>query len=232
MTINTGELRVKICGITQPAQAAAIVRLGADSLGFICVPQSPRFVNPAQIQAIVSELPIHPKTGQKVGRIGVFANASLEQITQTIGAGLTGIQLHGSETPEFCRQVQLALPQIELVKALRIRTPKDLAQIPCYQDAVDMILLDAYIEASHPGLLGGTGKTLDWEALRSYKPDCNWLLAGGLTPDNVLVALRQLRPSGIDLSSGVERSPGDKDLRLVAQLFSNLQQWQKLRSSL
>lgn len=232
MTINTGELRVKICGITQPAQAAAIARLGAVNLGFVCVPQSPRFVNPTQIQAIVSELPIDPKTGQKVGRIGVFANASLEQITQTIGAGLSGVQLHGSETPEFCRQVQLALPQIELVKALRIRTPKDLTQISCYQDAVDMILLDAYIEASHPGLLGGTGKTLDWEALRSYKPDCNWLLAGGLTPDNVLVALRQLRPSGIDLSSGVERSPGDKDLRLVAQLFSNLQQWQKLRSSL
>lgn len=221
------KLQVKICGITQPDQGAAIARLGADSLGFVCVHQSPRFVSPAQIQAIVSALPIDPETGQQVGRIGVFANPSLEQITQTVAVGLTGIQLHGSETPEFCRQVQLALPQLELIKALRIRTPADLAQIRLYQDAVDVILLDAYTNASHPGLLGGTGKTLDWDVLRSFEPDCAWLLAGGLTADNVLTALRYLQPSGIDLSSGVERCPGDKDLRLVEQLFRNLHQGQK-----
>jgi phosphoribosylanthranilate isomerase len=85
---------------------------------------------------------------------------------------------------------------------------------------VDTLLLDAY----HPGQLGGTGQPLDWAALQQFSPLCPWFLAGGLTPDNILDALKQVNPTGIDLSSGVERSPGDKDLTKVARLFEQLQQ--------
>lgn len=214
-------MRIKICGITQVDQGQAIAQLGASTLGFICAPTSPRFVTPPQIRAIVDALPPHPLTGQGVDRIGVFVNASLEEIveTATIG-GLTGIQLHGSESPDFCQQLRYALPDRELIKAFRIRSAENLAETVAYERVVDTLLLDAY----HPQLQGGTGITLDWSALQQFRPDRPWLLAGGLTPDNVQQALQQLHPDGIDLSSGVERAPGDKDLQLVNRLFEALQQ--------
>jgi phosphoribosylanthranilate isomerase len=206
-------MRIKICGITKPEQGKAIAQLGATALGFICVSASPRYVTAAQIQAVVEQLP------SNLDRIGVFANATREEIEQTVVvANLTGVQLHGNESPEFCRQLLKSMPKVELVKALRVRTLADLAIADTYTDWVDTLLLDAY----HPQQLGGTGKTLDWQSLRQFEPSCPWFLAGGLTPNNILEALTQLRPSGIDLSSGVERSPGDKDLQKVASLFEQL----------
>ncbi|MGC1392812.1 MAG: phosphoribosylanthranilate isomerase, partial [Coleofasciculaceae cyanobacterium] len=110
------------------------------------------------------------------------------------------------------------MPEVEIIKALRVKTPECLNQAATYASYVDTLLLDAY----HPQLLGGTGKTLDWTTLQQFRPSYPWLLAGGLTPDNILEALQGLQPQGIDLSSGVERSPGDKDLDKVALLFKNL----------
>jgi len=214
-------IRVKICGITKQEQGSAIALLGATALGFICVHRSPRYVLPQQIRAVVDQLPGHTATGQLVERIGVFADADIAEISETVAiAQLNGVQLHGSEPPQFCRQLRRALPQIEIIKALRIKTPEAINQAERYEAVVDTLLLDAY----HPHDLGGTGKTLDWSSLRNFNPDCGWLLAGGLTPDNVLTALAELQPSGIDLSSGVEQAPGDKDLVRVRQLFEQLQQ--------
>ncbi len=208
-------MRVKICGITKPEQGCAIANLGATALGFICVDRSPRYIKPGQIKAIADQLP------PEVDRIGVFANASKEEIGRVVAeANLTGVQLHGDESPEFCQQLRQFLPQIELIKALKIKTPQSLSEANPYTNCVDTLLLDAY----HPQLLGGTGKTINWETLVGFRPNLPWLLAGGLTPDNVLDALRKLQPSGIDLSSGVERSPGDKDLDKVAQLFEKLRE--------
>jgi phosphoribosylanthranilate isomerase len=156
---------------------------------------------------------------EKIDRIGVFVNTSWDKICQTVAAaGLTGVQLHGDESPEFCHQLRSFLPNVEIIKALRVRSLQELAQAAVYTRRVDMLLLDAY----HPQQLGGTGKTLDWVALQQFQPSSPWLLAGGLTPDNVLEALNQVHPNGIDLSSGVERAPGDKDLTKVAQLFKQL----------
>lgn len=206
-------MRVKICGITKPQQGKAIATLGATALGFICVPDSPRYVRPEQILAVVEHLP------ENIDRIGVFANTSRDEICQTVAAAeLTGVQLHGDESPEFCHALRSFLPNVEIIKALRVRSSQALAQIDVYTDSVDTLLLDAY----HPQQLGGTGKTLDWVTLRQFQPTSPWLLAGGLTPDNVLEALNYVHPNGIDLSSGVERAPGDKDLTKVAQLFEQL----------
>ncbi len=203
-------MRVKICGITQPSQGEAIAQLGATALGFICVPASPRFVKISQIQAITQCLP------QRVNRIGVFANTSLDVIVETATqAELTGVQLHGQESPEFCDRLGHHLPQVELIKAIRVKTDADLIKAHSYCTAVNTLLLDAY----HPQQLGGTGQTLDWQNLQQFYPPCPWLLAGGLTPDNIHHALSLLHPDGIDLSSGVEHSPGNKDLIKVAQLF-------------
>lgn len=214
------QLRVKICGITQADQGLAIAQLGATALGFICVPQSPRYVTPEQIRAIVEQLSL---AHLSVDRIAVFANANLEEICRTVAiAHLSGIQLHGHESPHFCRQVQQALPQVEIIKALRIKDAQTLEQAKAYSSVVQTLLLDAY----HPQVLGGTGHTIDWSLLTNLTLNCPWLLAGGLTPHNVLVALQQLQPHGIDLSSGVEHSPGNKDLTQVSHLFHQLQQWQ------
>ena len=207
-------MRIKICGITKPEQGKAIATLGATTLGFICVKRSPRYVTPQQIAIITEPIPA------KVERIGVFANASQQEILATITeSNLTGVQLHGDESPQFCQNLRQLLPsQIELIKALRIKNLDSLTNAQIYYDLVDTILLDAY----HPQLLGGTGKTLDWQDLTNFQPPLPWLLAGGLTPDNILEALKRVHPQGIDLSSGVERSPGDKDLAKVKKLFAQL----------
>jgi phosphoribosylanthranilate isomerase len=207
-------MRVKICGITQPEQGKAIAFAGATALGFICVPSSPRYVSAAQIRAVVTQLP------ENIDNIGVFANSTVDEIAQTVAdSGLTGVQLHGDESTEFCYQIRQSLPNVEIIKALRIRSLEDFDKAVSYTDTVNTLLLDAY----HPQQLGGTGKTLDWNMLQQFSPNCPWFLAGGLTPDNIVEALNQVKPSGIDLSSGVERAPGDKDLDKVAQLFARLQ---------
>jgi phosphoribosylanthranilate isomerase len=206
-------MRVKICGIMQPEQGKAIASLGATALGFICVPASPRYVQVEQIRAVVEQLP------EKTDKIGVFANATALEITQTVvNSGLTGVQLHGDESPEFCQQLRQLLPGVEILKALRIRSFEDIDKAATYTANADTLLLDAY----HPQQLGGTGTTLDWTMLQQFSPNRPWFLAGGLTPDNVVEALTQVNPSGIDLSSGVERAPGDKDLDKVAKLFERL----------
>lgn len=206
-------MRIKICGITQPQQGKAIAELGATALGFICVSKSPRYISARQIWAIQQQLPLH------ISRIGVFADSDLAEICQTVSiGGLTGVQLHGDESPTFCQQLRQLLPEVEIIKALRMRSSQTLDQATTYAASVDTLLLDAY----HPQMLGGTGKTLNWQTLQQFQPNCPWLLAGGLTPDNVLDALQQLQPYGLDLSSGVERTPGDKDLSKVAQLFKQL----------
>lgn len=206
-------MRVKICGITQPQQSIAIASLGATALGFICVPSSPRYVTIAQIQAAIAPLP------PNIDKIGVFANTTSSEICQVVQeSGLTGVQLHGDETPEFCYQLRQSLSQVEIIKALRVRSLEHLQTTTNYTDYVDTLLLDAY----HPQQLGGTGQTLDWQMLERFNPSLPWFLAGGLTPDNILTALSQITPNGIDLSSGVEHSAGNKDLDQVALLFQNL----------
>ena len=207
-------LRVKICGIMTPAQGQQIAELGATAIGFICVEKSPRYVTPEQIREIAMALP------KETDRIGVFMNHKLETIVSTVEtSGLTSVQLHGSESVEFCAEVRSALPTVELIKAFRIENAETLKSTQDYAPVVDWLLLDAY----HPNLGGGTGLVLDWELLSAFKPDRPWFLAGGLTPNNVAEAVQMLSPQGIDLSSGVETSPGHKDLAKVAALFEAIE---------
>lgn len=207
------DLRVKICGITQADQGIAIAQLGATALGFICVPNTPRYIAVEQIKVITEQIPA------SVDRVGVFLNASIEEICQTVAiANLNCIQLHGTESPEFCDELRQLASDLEIIKALRIRTIADLAQATLYETHVQTLLLDAY----HPQQAGGTGTTIDWSTLQEFCPGCPWFLAGGLNPDNILDALTFVQPHGIDLSSGVEISPGNKNLAKVARLFEQL----------
>lgn len=207
-------MRVKICGITQIEQGQKIAALGADSLGFICVERSPRYLKADKIKAIISDLP------KSIVTVGVFADHDLSKIIEIVTqANLTAVQLHGAESPEFCQQLrQLLPPDIELIKAFRLKDATSWQTTITYQNVVDTLLLDAY----DPSMLGGTGKTIDWQILKQFQPTIPWMLAGGLTPDNIVSALSYLNPDGIDLSSGVERSPGDKDITKVNLLFEKL----------
>lgn len=216
-------MRVKICGITKAEQGKAIAQLGATALGFICVPSSPRYVAPEQILAVADVLP------PQVNRIGVFGNTTIEAICQVVKeTKLNGVQLHGDEKPEYCTSLGGLLPEIEVIKALRIKSKEDLERASIYAESVHTLLLDAY----RPGQLGGTGQTLDWQMLKEFRSPLPWFLAGGLNPDNVREAIREVSSivdgnssnnfSGIDLSSGVETAPGDKDLEKVALLFEKL----------
>ncbi len=206
-------MRVKICGITQVEQASAIAQLGANALGFICVESSKRYISPDQIAAITTHLP------SDISRIGVFANSNLDQITSIVQQGnLTGVQLHGQETPQFCQQLRDRVPNIEIIKTIAIKDETSLSQMDEYHPIVDTFLLDTY----HPQQLGGTGQAFNWNYLEQFRPPRPWLLAGGLNPNNIQQALTVTQPHGIDLSSGVERSPGDKDLALVSELFALL----------
>ncbi|MBW4658488.1 MAG: phosphoribosylanthranilate isomerase [Drouetiella hepatica Uher 2000/2452] len=213
-------MRIKICGITQPDQGRSIAQLGATALGFICVRQSSRYVTPEQIRAVVENLPTSP-----IDRVGVFVDAAIEEIVGTAAIGqLSAVQLHGSESPQFCRKLREALPHTEIIKALRVQSAETLQQTQSYEGAIDALLLDAFDpQASHAGMYGGTGRTLDWLSLKHFRPFCPWLLAGGITPDNVLEAVSQIHPDGIDVSSGVEKSAGDKDLAKVTRLLHQLQ---------
>jgi phosphoribosylanthranilate isomerase len=206
-------LQVKICGITKADQAIDISNSGATAIGFICVPGTPRYIAPEHIRPIADQL--------IVDRVGVFLDASIEEICQTVAiANLNVVQLHGKEPPEFCQELRgLA---VKLIKALRVRSDQDLEQAEHYQSHVDVLLLDAY----HPEQAGGTGLTIDWTMLKAFRPTCDWWLAGGLNPENVLAALALTQPDGIDLSSGLENAPGDKNLERVQTLFKQLRTYQ------
>lgn len=203
-------MQIKICGLMRSEQLQGVLALEPNYVGFICVPRSPRYLTPQQLGDLWRSRP--PDSGKTQG-VGVFADADLETIAATLAqAPLGGIQLHGGESVAFCRQVKQRWPDVQVIKALRIRGEEDLAQAVAYGEGVDALLLDAY----HPQQLGGTGVTLDWEALGTWRSPVPWFLAGGLTPDNVAEALGQVQPDGVDVSSGVERSPGNKDLHRVA----------------
>ena len=206
-------MRIKICGLTRVDQAVAIADLGATDIGFICVKKSPRYITPENIKPIAIALP------EKVGKVGVFANQTPEEIAAIAKTShLSTVQLHSDESPEFCANIRELLPDVEIIKALRVRDRQTLETAKAYETVVDTLLLDAY----HPEQLGGTGHTIDWEDLQTFKPSIPWLLAGGLKPENIQQALTQLQPDGIDLSSGVEDSPGQKNLQKVTELMSQV----------
>jgi len=188
--------RIKICGITNLADAQAAVEAGADALGFIFYEKSPRFISLKTAAEISKQLPPF------VMRVGVFVNAPEDFVLRAIAeCNLTMLQFHGDEPPEFCTQFGLMS-----MKAFRIRDAETLKLIPNYQ--TDAYLLDAFSSTT----LGGTGEKFDWElAVEAQKFGKPIFLAGGLTPENVTEAVKKVQPFGVDVSSGVELSPGKKD---------------------
>jgi phosphoribosylanthranilate isomerase len=192
---------VKICGIRTPEDALVAAEAGADLLGFVFYPRSPRAVQPQEAQAIVQFL---RRRYPQVRCVGVFVGEPVQVVRQVVQeCGLHAAQLHGGEPPETVSQ--LVEEGIPVIKAFRVRERADLEGIAAFRPT--LVLLDAY-DPWHPG---GTGRTFDWRWLNEASLPAPLLLAGGLTPLNVARAIRQVRPWGVDVSSGVERAPGCKD---------------------
>ena len=188
--------KIKICGITNLEDAMLAVGLGADALGFIFFPQSPRYVRVPEAANICHALPPF------MARVGVFVNELEDEIEKALNECLlTALQFHGDEPPGFCQKFAA-----KSIKAIRMRDEKSLRDAAEYD--VDALLLDTYTDESR----GGTGKTFDWTwAVKAKDIGPPVILSGGLTVANVQEAVRTVRPYGVDVSSGVEREPGRKD---------------------
>lgn len=199
-------VRVKICGITSLEDALQAVQVGADALGFVFHEKSPRYLSPEQAKSIISELPPF------VQAVGLFVNADAGFINDTADrCRLDLVQLHGDEPPDYC-----VLIRRRVIKAFRVRDNSSLDPVKDYR--VAGILLDAY----SPHAYGGTGLTFNWEVAKAAA-DCRpIILAGGLTPGNVREAVERVNPYAVDVSSGVEESPGRKDQEKVREFIKKV----------
>jgi phosphoribosylanthranilate isomerase len=194
-----------MCGITRLDDALAACESGANALGFIFVPSSPRYISPEAAGKIIAELPPFAVP------VGVFVNESRERIGEFIGtSGIRAIQLHGEEAPAETRGYT-----VPVVKGFRVGRGFSVASLDRYD--VSACLLDAYSEQAH----GGTGETFDWSVAVEAGRSRRIILGGGLNPLNVFEAVARVRPYGVDVSSGIEVSPGVKDARRMREFVRN-----------
>jgi phosphoribosylanthranilate isomerase len=198
--------RIKVCGMTDLSEALALTALGVDALGFIFVRESPRYIDPEQAREIIRQLPL------LINTVGVFVNEDPDLVNDIAQyCGLTLVQLHGSEPPEYCESI---VPQV--LKALRVHNKESIATLESYKGIVKGFLLDTY----HPDMAGGTGEHFDWHLAAEAELPGPCILAGGLDADNVEEAINLVHPFAVDVNSGVEVEPGRKDIAKVQQFIA------------
>ena len=212
MVASEKQVKVKVCGMTSLKDALVAVEVGADAVGFIFYKKSPRSVTMKTVREIVLELPPFVDT------VGVFVDETAEQINKIADyCNLDIIQLHGDESPTFCKKIRR-----KVIKAFRIKDMQSVKKISNFQ--VSGFLLDTFSENLH----GGTGKVFDWNLALPAKKFGPVIMAGGLTPNNVQQAVRQIRPYGVDVCSGVESEPGIKDHKKVRAFLKNANAGRKI----
>ena len=200
---------VKICGITRADDAEAAIAGGAGALGFVFWPKSPRFIDPYRARAIAATLPPF------VVPVGVFVNQAVTYVKGVASlVGLGAVQLHGDEDVEYLEGLDYPV-----IKAIPIAHARRADEIDIWPRNTTLLM-----DVHDPVNRGGTGRTIDWSAAAPIAARRRTLLAGGLTPDNVNEAIARVRPFGIDVSSGVERSPGVKDPGRIRALFDALRE--------
>jgi len=198
---------VKICGLTRAEDALAAAELGAHALGFVFYPPSPRHISARRAAEIIRALPPFVTT------VGLFVNANADDVTSVIDEVPLGLlQFHGDETPHYCAQFRRPY-----IKALRVRPGVDLLQYALQYESARGLLLDAFVA----GVPGGTGESFDWNLIPAKLP-LPVVLSGGLNNGNVIEAIRRVRPCAVDVSSGIESSPGIKDARKMNDFFKGV----------
>ena len=200
--------KIKICGLTREQDAVYCLEKGADFLGFIFVPSTPRFIEPEKAAIIITKLKAHER---KPTVVGVFRDASPDYVREIAAlTGIDAVQLHGNETDAQIQEI--GLPAI---KAFRVGT--ELPDTSSHPSA-EWLLFDTFDER----IVGGTGRHFDWSLMGSYPREKPFFLAGGIRPDNVSTAISKVRPDVIDIASGVEAEPGIKDLGKIDELFERM----------
>ncbi|MCK4648780.1 phosphoribosylanthranilate isomerase [bacterium] len=216
---------IKICGVTNIEDALKVVELGADALGFVFYEKSPRKITKEKAKEIIDKIQDtrykiqtitnnqDTITKQRVVKVGLFVDELEEKVNEIASCcNFDILQFHGDETPDYCKK----FPQ-KIIKAFRIKDKESLANIPKYE--VDYYLLDAYSEE----LPGGTGRTFNWDLAKEAKEFGKpIILSGGLNPENIIEALKKVLPFGVDVSSGVEASPGKKDHRKLKEFITKV----------
>jgi phosphoribosylanthranilate isomerase len=200
--------KIKICGTTNKHDAILASQLGADMLGFIFYKKSKRYVEPNVAEDIVNELPPY------LLKVGVFVDEDAKKVAEIAqDAGLNALQFHGDETPRYCASFK---DKYKVIKAFRLKDKASLQNINTYD--VDYYLLDTYKKDSQ----GGTGEAFDWKMIEDFEFLKPVILSGGLRPDTVGKAIKALAPYGVDVTSGIEASPGRKDEELLKKFISNV----------
>lgn len=202
----------KICGLREPEHAVVAAAHGARWVGMVFFPPSPRHVEPEQARAIVHVLP------PPVVAVGVMVNPDDEAVRMAMTSGLGALQLHGEETPERTAAVK-RMAGVPVIKALGISTRDDARRATSFSEAADMILFDARPPdgATRPG---GNARAFDWPVLMGLDLPLPWILSGGLTPTNVGAAVASSGAKAVDVSSGIERSLGEKDESLIVDFLA------------
>ncbi len=196
--------KFKICGLTDPADIPAAILAGASYLGFVFFPRSPRHLTLDEAALMARSVP------EGLTRVALTVNASDAELDALVAAvPLDMLQLHGTETPLRVAEVR-ARYRLPVMKAVGVRGPEDLAAVEEQARAADQLLIDAK-PAEGAELPGGNGLAFDWRLVAGRRWSCPWMLAGGLTPDNVAEAVRVTGATQVDVSSGVESAPGVKD---------------------
>jgi len=198
---------IKICGVTNIEDALKVVELGADALGFVFYEKSPRKITKEKAKEIINSLP------KGIVKVSLFVDELEEKVNEIASyCNFDILQFHGDETPDYCKK----FPQ-KIIKAFRIKDKESLANIPKYE--VDYYLLDAYSEE----LPGGTGRTFNWDLAKEAKEFGKpIILSGGLNPENIIEAIEEVSPFGVDVSSGVELSPGKKDHKKLEEFMTKV----------
>ena len=200
------QVKVKICGMTNLKDVKVAVDGGVDAVGFIFYKKSPRSVTMQAVRKIVLELPPF------VDSVGVFVNETAEQINKIADrCNLDRVQLHGNESPTFCKKIRR-----RVIKAIRVKDIQSLKKLSDYP--VSSFLLDTFSEDQY----GGTGRVFDWNLAYPAKKYGPIILAGGLTPNNVRQAIQRIQPYGVDVCSGVESQPGIKDHKMMQTFLKNV----------
>jgi len=201
-------VRIKICGITNLEDALLAAEQGADALGFIFYAKSPRKVDPEIAREIIAQLPPF------VAAVGVFVDEAAGVVRDLAAqVGLDWVQLHGQESPEYCRSLGS-----KVIKAFRVQDAESLPPLAAYRDAAHALLLDTYKR----GQVGGTGEVFDWRLAREARKYGRIILAGGLTPENVAQAIAAAWPAAVDAASGTEAAPGRKDPEKLRRFFAEI----------
>jgi phosphoribosylanthranilate isomerase len=204
-------IRIKICGTTRLADALCAVDAGVDALGFIFYQKSPRAIQPQAAREIIKQLPPF------VDAVGVFVDEELQRVAGIVHeCGLGYVQLHGSESPTYCRELATLAAPCQILKAIRIGEQTTAEDVALYHDCIRGYLLDTYQKNN----VGGTGQTFDWAIIDRLQLKKTFLLAGGLDIDNIREALEQVRPYGVDANSGLEDAPGLKNHTLIQRFIT------------